>query len=178
MRYLALPWGIGGIFLLLGYALWRLTPKAIDAFSFEWTTWLWVLFIANVGFMAYSEGYKGFQLNFSPRVAARSRYLFHHGNWWQLLTAPAFCMAFFSAPKRRVIATWILTLSIVLLVIIFQQLSQPLKGILDAGVVVGLTWGIVSMLISVFRVWTGKESPDPEVRSSSVNTETTSETMT
>lgn len=178
MRHLALPWGIGGILLLLGFALWRLTPKAIDAFSFEWTLWLWALFLLNTGFMAYSEGYRGFQQNFSPRVAARSRYLYEHGNWWQLLAAPAFCMAYFCAPKRRVIASWVLTIAIVILIIIFQQLSQPLRGILDAGVVVGLSWGILSMLVSVVLVWSGKASHDPEVPSASQNPENVSETTT
>lgn len=174
---MALPWGIGGILLLLGFALWRLTPKAIDAFAFEWTLWLWLLFLANTLFMAYSEGYRGFQQNFSPRVAARARYLSEQGTWWQLLLAPAFCMAFFAAPKRRVIATWILTLSILVLIIIFQQLPQPLRGILDAGVVVGLSWGILSMLVSVFRVWSGRASPDPEVTGNQMPPKPVSETL-
>ena len=61
--------------LLLGSAVYRLTPIALDALSspLEWRHW--TVLAAVLFFMAYAEGYRAFQLGFSPRVAARARYL-------------------------------------------------------------------------------------------------------
>ena len=48
------------------------------------------------------------------------------------------------------IVTYLLTVMIVVLVIVFHMLDQPWRGILDAGVVVGLSWGIVTLVISAY----------------------------
>lgn len=144
---LAAYWGITGFFLLLGFAVYRLTPVALQALNSE-LNWLhWLVFIANLLFMAYFEGYRGFQQAYSPRLAARARYLSQHSTPLRILLAPLFCMGYFDAPKRRLIATWILTAMIITLIILFRQLPQPWRGIMDAGVVVGLSWGIVVTLL-------------------------------
>ena len=164
MRILALIWGIGGILLLLGFAVWRLVPNALAAFEFDFTVLQWLLLIGNTLIMMYYEGYKGFQLAFSPRAAARAKYLFEEGTFLQLLAAPFFCMAYFAAPKRRKIATWVLTISIIILVLIFQRLPQPFRGILDVGVVVGLCWGMLATSLSTLRAFTHSDYPhDAEV---------------
>jgi len=45
--------------------------------------------------MLYSEGYKGFQKGYSPRVAARGHYLRDHSTLLRAILAPLFCMGFF-----------------------------------------------------------------------------------
>jgi len=49
--------------------------------------------------------------------------------------------------------TWIGTGLIVLAVLIFNQLSQPWRGILDAGVLVGLVWGTTSLLAAAWTTF-------------------------
>ncbi len=144
-------WGVAGVCLLLLFAVYRLTAIAIDSleFSFQWYHWL--VLIVNTAFMAHSEGYKGFQKSFSPRVVARARYLKNNPKPHYVLFAPLFCMGYFHATRRRMIVAYVMTIAIVLAIIIFNQISQPWRGILDAGVVVGLCWGVISILLYFFQ---------------------------
>ncbi|MFT5658393.1 MAG: hypothetical protein ACI9KN_001673 [Gammaproteobacteria bacterium] len=167
---LGAAWGISGVLLLLMFAIYRLSDMALNAFieEFQWQHWL--LLISNIVFMAYSEGYKGFQLAYSPRVAARARHLLHHPQLLHVIFAPLFCMGYFYATRRRLITAYALLLGILLLILIFQQLSQPWRGILDAGVVVGLSWGVVSLVWFCFHAMVAKSfahSPEIPLKSSS-----------
>ena len=140
-------WGVTGVSLLLGFAVYRLSVIAIDAFSYSFQWYHWLLLVANTIFMAHSEGYKGFQKGFSPRVVARALYLKFNPNLLYIAVAPLFCMGYFYTTRRRLIIAYVMTLGIVLLVILFNQISQPWRGILDAGVVVGLSWGVISIIV-------------------------------
>ena len=139
-------WGVTGVSLLLSFAVYRLMIITIDSFTFDFQWYHWLVLVANTMFMAYSEGYKGFQKGFSPRVAARARYIKHNPRLLHVLVAPLFCMGYFFATRKRLIVTYTLSVGIIILIIIFQQLIQPWRGILDAGVVVGLSWGIASLI--------------------------------
>jgi hypothetical protein len=61
-----------------------------------------------------------------------------------MLLAPLFCMGFFNAPRRRIITSILLTLMIVIFIVAIRLLPQPWRGILDAGVVIGLAWGVIA----------------------------------
>jgi hypothetical protein len=104
--------------------------------------------------MAYAEGYRAFQQGFSPRVAARARYLRDHPNVLHALLAPLFCMAYFHALKRRQIVSLSVTAGIIVLVVLVRLLSQPWRGIIDGSVVVGLVWGLVSLIVFGFQAFT------------------------
>lgn len=164
-------WGIAGVCLLLVYALYRLSGIAVDAFALELLWYHWLVLISNSVFMAYSEGYKGFQQGFSPRVAARARHLLHHPRLLHVLLAPLFCMGYFHTTRKRLIVTYGLILGILVLILIFQQLSQPWRGILDVGVVIGLGWGLLSLIWFSFQAMASKSfrySPEmPLTKSSS-----------
>ena len=161
-------WGIGGVGLLLVYALYRLSEMAMNAFVVELYWYHWLLLISNTLFMAYSEGYKGFQLAFSPRVAARARHLLHHPRLLHVLLAPLFCMGYFHTTRKRLIAAYVLFFGILALILIVQQLSQPWRGILDVGVVVGLSWGLISLIWFSFQAMAAKSFQySPEVPQSS-----------
>jgi len=171
---IAALWGFGGICLLLGSAIWRLGGMALEMplGGFDWYHWLALLLC--LGFMGFAEGYRGFQQNFSPRTAARIRYLRDHVTPVRFLLAPLFCMGFFHAQKRRQIVTICLTSGIVLLVLLVRMLEQPWRGIVDAGVVLGLGWGVVSLALFTVQALTREdyavspETPDrpapPRVR--------------
>jgi hypothetical protein len=157
-------WGLAGVFVLLGSAIYRLTPLAVDAFSYEFRWYHWLSFILIVIAMAYMEGYRAFQQAFSPRVAARARYLRDHPNVLHTLLAPLFCMAYFHAPRRRRITSLSVTAGIILLVILVRLLAQPWRGIIDGGVVIGLAWGLVSLLVFSYQAFTAETFPyAPEV---------------
>ena len=150
-------WGAAGVSLLLAFAVYRLSLITVDAFNYSFQWYHWMVLIANTLFMAHSEGYKGFQKSFSPRVAARARYIKFNPRPWNVVLAPLFCMGYFFATRRRLIVAYLMTLGIVILIIIFNQISQPWRGILDAGVVVGLSWGIISIVVYYFQAMTSSE---------------------
>jgi hypothetical protein len=140
-------WGMSGVLLLLGSAVYRLAPLAADAFSCDLLWYHWVSLLLVVVFMAYAEGYVGFQQRFSPRVAARARYLRDHPRIAFIIFAPFFCMGYFHATRRRRITSVSLTVGIIALILLVRLLPQPWRGIIDAGVVIGLAWGILSLLV-------------------------------
>ncbi len=144
---LGAAWGLIGISLLLGSAIYRLTLVAVDAFSYSFTMPQWVFLGAFLIFMLYFEGYRGFHLSFSRRVAARARYLTRNPNVGHSLLAPVFCMGFFHATRRRILTSTAITSMVISLVIVVHAVSQPWRGIIDVGVVAGLAWGLVAMLI-------------------------------
>lgn len=165
MRFIAIFWGLGGIFLLIGSAVMRLTPHAVEAIAGGLTMFQWLIAIVWTAFMLIAEGYRGFQKQFSPRVVARAKYLSENPQPLHLLLAPFFCMAYFHATKKRKIVTWCLTLGIIGLIIIVRQLSQPWRGIVDIGVVLGLVYGLLWVAIYAVQCFSGgKFDVDPEVR--------------
>jgi len=150
---IAATWGVAGVVLLLASALYRLTPLAMDTFSYPLSLLHWAALILVVVFMAYSEGYRGFQRGFAPRVAARARYLQEKPTLINGLMAPLFCMALIDATPARLRASWLLVVAIVGFVLLVQLLDQPWRGMVDSGVVVGLSWGSLSILVSTWRAF-------------------------
>ncbi len=153
-------WGIWGILALLGQALYRLTPLAIEPVAqgmmngLHWACYLgWSL--AN----AYMEGYRGFQLAFSPMVVRRAFELGRNPKPLHALLAPFYCMALFAAPKARMIVSWFIIVAVIGLILLIRQLSQPWRGIVDVGVVVGLGWGALSIVVFFALALLGKPVP-------------------
>ncbi|HRQ88132.1 MAG TPA: hypothetical protein PLA50_05005, partial [Bacteroidia bacterium] len=118
-------WGFVGVAALLGTAICRLAPRAIEALSSPLTTVQWVFLVVFTLFMLVVEGYRGFQKRFSPRTAARVKYLHDHPRPLHVWLAPAFCMGYFHARRKTRITATCLTLGIVLLVILVRFLPQP-----------------------------------------------------
>lgn len=148
---LAALWGLAGVVAVLGYAIWRLAghvaTAAAEAGLIEGT-----LMVANVAFMTWAEGIRGFQQRFAPRVAARALALARDPDWVSAVLAPLFCAGFFRATPRVLRITWLGAGLIALAVLAVQLVPQPWRGILDAGVVAGLGWGIAS------HVWFGRQA--------------------
>jgi hypothetical protein len=154
-------WGLAGVFLLLGSAVYRLSVIAKAAFSYDLGLSHWAALALCVFFMAYAEGYRAFQQRFSPRVAARAKYLQKHPDVLHALLGPLFCMGFFHATKRRKITSISVTAGIVLLIILVRLLPQPWRGIIDLSVVVGLGWGIVSLAYFGYRAFASDDFDYP-----------------
>ncbi len=132
--------------LLLLFAILRLAPMALalDAFPMQWGHWAALVF--SVVYMAYAEGYKGFHLGFAPRLVLRARYLLSNPRPDLILFAPLFCMGYIHATRRRQFLSIGLTVMIIGFILVVRNLPQPWRGILDAGVVVGLALGVTSIV--------------------------------
>ena len=110
----------------------------------------------SIVYMAYAEGYKGFHQGFAPRVVARARYLHNNPRLSHIALAPLFCMGYIHATRKRQLLSIGLTMMIICFIIIARTLPQPWRGILDAGVVVGLTIGIGSIAYFMLALGQGK----------------------
>ncbi|MGB0466987.1 MAG: hypothetical protein ACPGF7_05550 [Pontibacterium sp.] len=149
-------WGFLGIFLIFGSAIYRLSQVAWQIFEQPLVWYHWIALFACLAFMGFAEGYRGFQKAFSPRVAARIYYLSQHATPKRLLLAPLFCMGYFHVRRKRLIVTVCLTLGIIGLVQVVHLLDQPWRGIVDAGVVLGLSWGLVSLTLFTAKAFFGQ----------------------
>lgn len=172
LGFLGALWGLAGILAVLGYAVVRLSRVFLDAFSTGFLWYHWLVLIGHVLFMAYSEGYKGFQKAFSPRVAARAKHLYTNPHPVHALFGPLFCVGYFhiKRSKQRMIIG--LTLGIVALIALVRILPQPWRGIIDGGVVVGLLWGLVTLGIYTVRTFASSRFAfDPEITNAAMKDE-------
>ena len=126
------------------------------------TQWHWVAMILWSVINAYAEGYRGFHKRFSPRTVARAAYLMNNPTPLRVILAPLFCMGLFGATKKVLITSWLILVMVVMLVLWMRTLDQPLRGIIDAGVVVGLAGGLASIVwLSIAAAIRGEIDVDP-----------------
>ena len=118
------------------------------------------IYVATCIWFAYVEGYKGFQTKFSPLVVKRSLTLkpgqsgIHH-----ILFAPLYSMGLFHATKKRKIVSWSVTIGVAAIVAAVKRLPYPWRNIVDAGVVAGLTWGSLSIIVIYLKAWIMGKTP-------------------
>ncbi|MCY4044808.1 MAG: hypothetical protein OXE99_06985 [Cellvibrionales bacterium] len=161
---LAVTWSILGVSALLGCAIYRLSVHVFALNFSELSDFHWLTLISFSLFMAYSEGYRGFQKGFSPRVAARVRYLKNSTNLIEMLLSPLFVMGFFNTTRRRQITVIVLVIMLALLIQLMHFVPSPWRGIIDTGVVIGLTWGLVSFYYFTWLALTTADFPySPEL---------------
>lgn len=143
-------WGVLGVLAYLSYGVAKVVPIVLDGLGAIEEPWQWALLAANLLFFAYVEGYKGFQLGFSPRVVSRAWVVSEETDsapLWHKVLAPAFCIGYFHGTQKRVITSWAVTTVIFVVVIGVKQLANPYRAIIDAGVIIGLVWGILSIIV-------------------------------
>jgi hypothetical protein len=146
-------WGSFGVIMILANSIKRIVPIALEPLlpsatppltSFQMGAYIFMCL-----YFAYVEGYKGFQLKFSPLVVSRSLTLkpFQGSPIHHVIFGPFYSMGLFHATKRRQIISWSVSTGVLLIVAAVKRLPYPWRNIIDAGVVVGLTWGSLSILI-------------------------------
>lgn len=149
-------WGVLGVALLLTQAVVRLTPIALEPILLgTLSSFQAAVYVAWVAFSLYSEGYRGFQKAFVPRTVARAFYLARAKPSWLSLVAPLFCMGLVHARPRRLATSWTVVALITGAVIVVRSLPTPWRGVVDGGVVVGLLYGLVSLVIAFARALRG-----------------------
>lgn len=158
-------WAVGGVLALLVQAIVRLLPRALEPIldgSLDLVAGL--AYLASIALLAYSEGYRGFQQRFSPRAVARALHLGRHPKPLLVILAPLVAMGLVHATRRRLIGSWVLLLGIIGLIVLVSQLAQPWRGAVDAGVVIGLSWGALATLVFLIRALRGSPPDvDPDL---------------
>jgi len=160
-------WGTGGVMLLVAQGILRLYPLALEPIiEGTLTATQWLIYLAWVVFNTFVEGYRGFQKGFSPRVVARALHLARRPRLWLLVLAPLYCMGLVHATRRRLISSWALLIGIVSVVVLVRNFEQPWRGIIDGGVVVGLTYGLIVLGVCLVRGLAGRTfNVDPDLPS-------------
>jgi len=162
VQKLVAAWGVAWVSLLLGRAIWRLGPLALE----PWTEGLMTggqkaIYVAWLVANAYLEGYRGFQLRFSPRVVARAVYLGQNPRPLWIVLALPFCMSLFHSTRRQMTVSWVFIGALILLIWWVRSLPQPWRGIIDGGVVLGLAWGLGVIWTLFARYLMGYPIPGP-----------------
>jgi len=169
-------WGSLGVVYILASPIKRLFPVAVLPFqgvasgtSLTW--WGWAIYAGWVAFMGYTEGYKAFQCKFSPMVVARASTLqagpTNFSWWFKALFAPLYSMGLFHASKKRLSVSWGMVFGIAGIVAACKRIPLPWRAVVDGGVVVGLSWGAISVLLLSARSFISGKPPaiDPQMPS-------------
>jgi hypothetical protein len=158
---IAPAWGALGMTAILGNAIRRVLPMALEPFSSgaaALSSGTWAAYAAFVAFMTYVEGYKAFHRKFSPMVVARALTLrdapLHH-----VALAPLYAMGLFHASKKRLATSWGFVVGIAALVKLVKTLDYPWRAVVDGGVVAGLSVGAASILYHYGRSLGGVDPP-------------------
>jgi hypothetical protein len=64
-----------------------------------------------------------------------------------------YSMGLIHATKKRKIVSWSVTVGVAVIVAAVKRLPYPYRNIIDAGVVAGLTWGSVSIVLLYLKSW-------------------------
>jgi len=148
---LASLWAAGGFIAILGKSVKRILPLALEPFGTDaaaLSTFQLGSYIAMCLWFSYVEGYKGFQLKFSPLVVARAQTLkpFQGTPVHHVLLGPFYAMGLFHATKKRKIVSWSVSTGVAIIVAVVKKFPYPWRNIVDAGVIAGLSWGSISIL--------------------------------
>ena len=145
-------WAVTGVAVPLVEAVYRLGARTMAAIRSGLTATQWGLFALTVLLFAYAEGYRALQQRFAPRVVSRALALRHTDNvLWRIL-APLYAMSLVGADRRHLARAWASVGLIVAAILVMREIPQPWRGMVDGGVAVALTWG----LLALGTEWTGQ----------------------
>ena len=154
-------WGVLQVVTILGNAIKRLIPIALQPFQRQdLLLHHWITLISWVLVMGYTEGYKAFHLKFSPLVVKRAFKIADNASFLNIVIAGPFSMGLFGATKKRMIISWSISVGVLVLVKLVKELPYPWRSIVVSGVVVGLGIGTLSILYHTFKVFFSKKLPE------------------
>lgn len=156
-------WGVLQVVSILANALKRLIPIAIQPLVQQDISLVhWIVYGMWCLYMMYAEGYKAFQLKFSPMVVSRAFSLVDKPSIINVLLAGPYSMGLFGASRKRMIVSWSITAGVFSLVKVVKMLPYPYRSIIDAGVVAGLSYGTASIALLAARQLLGGHVAAPE----------------
>lgn len=174
-------WAVAQVLSILANAIKRLYPIALQPFlQKDLLPYQWALYVAWSLYMAYAEGYKAFQLKFSPMVVQRAFSICDNPNIFNCVLAGPYSMGLFGASRKRMIVSWCITAGVFSLVKIVKMLPYPYRSIVDAGVVVGLSYGTLSIVILAVKALLGGKvvAPDEDTTNSTDKSSSATTTAT
>jgi hypothetical protein len=147
--------------MLLCWSVLRLADRTA-ALDLADVGWVHVVFaVVWAAFMLYSEAWRGFHKQFSPRVVQRALYM--PATPVLIALAPAVAMGFLHATRKRRIVAYGLVAAIVVFVLLIRLIPAPWRELVDLGVTLGLAAGTLSLVIFALRAMLGTEpGVDPE----------------
>jgi hypothetical protein len=155
-KNLLATWGVVQVVSILANAVKRLLPVAIEPIvKKDLLPSQITLLVAWSAYMIYAEGYKAFQLKFCPLVVKRAFGLSENPGVLKCLLAGPYSMGLFGATRKRMIVSWSITVGVFALVKVVKKLPYPWRAITDAGVVLGLTYGTLSLCWQTVRALFG-----------------------
>ena len=137
--------------------------------------WHWTLLACIIIFFSYCEGYRGFQLAWSPMLVKRA---YHFScvstpiyDWTtniyldrviDFMLAPILAGGFICGTRRRLYLSWGITIFVLMVVVLMRYMSDnlPYKCFVDIGVVIGLGWGLFFILVWWFKIGILNTWPD------------------
>lgn len=144
----AAAWGVLGVVLMLAEALMRLTRLAWEGVVVQFQPLPFAVAVAWCLINAYAEGYRGFQKRFVPQALDRA-FSIDPSSVAEVVLAPLKVLGLWRTDAKAMRRAWIMVLGISALVFAVKQLAQPWRGVIDAGVVVGLGWGTVALVVGL-----------------------------
>ena len=129
--------------------------------------WGWLILALIILFFAYCEGYRGFQTAWSPMLVQRAYHFssvskpvysisknIYVDRTIDFIVAPLLSAGHICGTRRRYILSWGITIMVVLLVwgISYMPDDTPWRSFIDIGVVIGLGWGLVFILVWWFKI--------------------------
>ena len=170
-------WGVMQVVSILANAIKRLIPIAIQPIlQQDFQPFHWALYISWSAYMLYTEGYKAFQLKFSPLVVQRAFSLIENPSFFNYVFAGPYSMGLFGASRKRMIISWSITAGVFSLVKLVKMLPYPYRSIVDAGVVAGLSYGAISILVIAGKALLGQKVQAPGEEDTTSQQETSSQT--
>lgn len=141
-------WAVVGVGLLLLECIVRLGARAVALVRAGLDGPMWLVLALVVAVFTYGEGYRALQRHFAPKVVARA---LDAGaclsGCLPVLAAPLYAMSLIGTEGRTLARAWGGVALIVLAALAVRALPAPWRGIVDAGVVSALTWGLIAIAV-------------------------------
>lgn len=128
--------------LMLLRSILRLYPHTLPPLTSATPT-TYFLYATSILMFLYSESYKGFHLKFNQTYLTRSHRL---PSFWRLpLLNILYSGGWVQSSLKRKITSWGVTFGVAILIVISKKLNPLCRGVLDVGVVAGLSGAVVSL---------------------------------
>jgi hypothetical protein len=141
--------GLSLVGLTLVEAVYRLGTRALLSISEGLSPGQWVLLCLSIVAFAYGEGYRALHRRFVPHLLERASELSSDARpplrTWLLAPGYLLCLVQAAPLERR--RAWLSIVLIAGAVLVVRRLPEPYRGIVDAGVAVALSIGLVSLLL-------------------------------
>lgn len=139
-------WAVVGVGLLLLEGIVRLGARAVALVRAGLDGPMWLALALVLAVFTYGEGYRALQRHFAPKVVTRALDAGARlSGCLPVLAAPLYAMSLVGADRRTLARAWAGVALIVVAACAVRALPTPWRGIVDAGVVSALAWGLVAL---------------------------------